>query len=183
MSAELAERPTASPDATGVQSLSNGREGNGKRLTMKAMSLIMSLADAGKTQTEIAQVVGCSIPTVSRTLDNLTDNRALARRQLEAAAPQLVKTIKQSKDAATALRALGKLDVVREDGPQSTANIAIVIGQPGQPLMPPSIAIQALSPVDNSASALSPQREIAVSRDMTQAKATPIEGVSPPSVA
>jgi DNA-binding MarR family transcriptional regulator len=156
----LAERP---PDASGVQQLSNGREGNGKRLTMKAMSLIMSLADAGKTQTEIAQVVGCSVPTVSRTLDNLTDNRALARRQLEAAAPQLVKTIKQSKDAATALRALGKLDVVREDGPQSTANIAVVIGQPGQPLSPPSITIQAVGAETSPLSPLGSQQLAAVS--------------------
>ena len=135
MSAELAERPSE------VQTLTNGLEGNGRRLSNRAKGLILSLTDAGKSQTEIAQIVGCTISTVSRTLDDLTDNRALARRQLEAAAPNLVRTITQSKDAATALRALGKLDVVREDGPNSSVNVAIAIGQPSTPLAAPSIQI------------------------------------------
>jgi hypothetical protein len=112
------------------------------------------------------------VPTVSRTLDNLTDNRVLARRQLEAAAPSLVKTIRQSKDAATALRALGKLDVVREDNAGGGVNIAIAFGQ-----------AEALSPPVITLSQLSPQPVSAVSGDVLEAKATPIEGVSPVRVA
>jgi hypothetical protein len=147
---ELAERPV---DASGVQSLTNGAKGNGRRLSNRAKGLILSLTDAGKNASEVAQVIGCAVSTVTRTLDELVDNRVLARRQLEAAAPKLVKTITQSKDAATALRTLGKLDVVRDDGPNSSTNVLISIGQPGQSLAPPSIAITAgteirpLSPV------------------------------------
>jgi DNA-binding MarR family transcriptional regulator len=173
---DLAERPQE-------QTLTNGQLGKGKRLSMRAQSLMLQLADAGKTPSEIAQVLGVNCSTVTRGLDQLTDNRVLARRILDAAAPKLVKTIVDSKDAATALRALGKLDVVREDNANSGLNIAIAIGQPGQSLAPPVIQIASLSPVDNLPTALSPQAALAVSDVQHEAKATPIKGVSPASVA
>jgi len=166
---ELAERHT---ETLQVQQFNNGREGTGKRMSMRARSLMLQLADAGKSQTDIAQVIGCSVSTVCRTLDELGDNRALARRQLEAAAPKLVRTVVNSKDAATALRALGKLDVVREDNAGGGVNIAIAFGQ-----------AEALSPPVITLSQLSPQPVSAVSGDVLGAKATPIEGVSPLDVA
>jgi hypothetical protein len=146
----LLDAPQAVSEPPQALALSNGRTGPGKRLSLRAKSLILQLHESGKSHTEIAQVIGCSIPTITYTLDELCDNRILARRQLEAAAPKLVKTITQSKDAATALRALGKLDVVRDESEKSGTNIAIVIGQPGHALSPPTITVQALSPVDNS---------------------------------
>ena len=133
MSTAIAERPEE-------QALTNGKEGKGKRLSMRAQSLMLQLADAGKAPTEIAQVLGVNCSTVTRGLDQLTDNRILARRILDANAPKLVKTIVDSKDAATALRTLQKLDVVREDQAQSS-QILIAIGQPGESLSPPVITL------------------------------------------
>jgi len=140
---ELAERPA---ETYQDRPLTNGKVGKAKRLSMRSRSLMLQLSDAGKTATEIAQVIGCTISTVSRTLDELGDNRALARRQLEAAAPRLVRTVVNSKDAATALRALGKLDVVREDNASASVNIGIAIGQPGMSLSPPVITVQGETP-------------------------------------
>lgn len=134
----LAERPTDTPE---VETRSSRADGKGRRLTHREVSTILQLAEIGKNIPEIAQVVDCSVSTVHSTLEKYADNRSLARRKLEGGATKLVDTVLQTKDAATALRALGKLDVVRDEQDRGGTNIAIVIGQPGQALQPPSIQI------------------------------------------
>lgn len=139
---------TALLSQPGVQHLSDPAKGNGRRLTQREVALLLQLSELGKSQTEIAQVIGCNISTVSRTLDQWQDNRQVARRFLEANSPKLAKTIVKSKDAATALRTLQKLDVVRDDQASGGSQVVVMIGTSDQPLSPPVLT---LSPVENSA--------------------------------
>jgi hypothetical protein len=136
---DLAERPTETPRE---QAFSDPAKGKGRRLTKREVATCLQLFDAGKTGAHIAEVLRCHESTVSRTLDAWCDDRPLARRYLESNSLKLAKTVVQSKDAATTLRALGKLDIVREDNAGASVNIGIAIGQPGQSLSPPVIEIR-----------------------------------------
>ena len=149
----LAERPTEAPE---VETRSSRSQGTGRRLTQREVATLMQLSEMGKNIPEIAQVLDCSVSTVHRTLEQWQDKRSLARKYLEANAPKLAKTVVRSKDAATALRTLGKLDVVREDGPNHSANVVIAIGQPGQSLAPPTISITQVPSIE----ALSPPSDV-----------------------
>lgn len=156
----------------------------GKRLSQLQLVQILNLHKAGKNNTEIAGIVGCDDSTVGSVLNRFgADTRDLARAALEAGAVKLAQTVVKTKDSAVALKTLGKLDVVREDQAGAGTNILIAMGQPGSALEPPAISISPLSPRIESVSALSPASEIAVSVDRAEAKATPIEGVSPADVA
>jgi hypothetical protein len=141
--AALSEQPE-------VLALSDPAKGHGRRLTQREVAILLQLAEAGKTNTEIAQALKCSLPTVGRTLEQWGDNRALARRFLEANSPKLAKTIVKSKDAATALRTLQKLDVVRDEATSAGAQVVVMIGSSASPLAPPAIEIRPLSPVEIS---------------------------------
>ena len=106
---------------------------NGKkhaRLKPHDRALIFRLAAKGNiNQTEIAKAVGCGPATVSRTL-RLLDTRKEARTILESGAAKLADTVVNTDDAGIALKALGKLDVVREDkeGDQTIGPVTIVGG-------------------------------------------------------
>lgn len=56
----------------------------------RVIKMILALSDAGKTQTEIAQIVGISQPEVSRTLAEYTPVMELAKRRIDAAQLQAV---------------------------------------------------------------------------------------------
>jgi ParB-like chromosome segregation protein Spo0J len=111
-----------------------------ERLTATDRALILRLAAKGNLSQEgIAKAVGCSQPTVSRVLA-LMDTRKEARTILESGAVTLAQTVVDTNDAGIALKALGKLDVVREDRGDQT-NIAILMGTPEHPSEPPIITI------------------------------------------
>lgn len=85
------------------------------RLKPEDRALIFRLAARGHlTQAEIAKAVGCDPATVCRTL-KLLDTRKEARAILESGAARLADTVVTTDDAGIALKALGKLDVVRDD--------------------------------------------------------------------
>jgi len=118
-------------------------EGESKyaRLTPSDRVLIIRLAQKGTlTQDEIARAVGCHKSTVCRVLQFI-DTRPEARVILESGAAKMAETVVNTKDAGVALKALGKLDVVREDasGGVGNTNFIIVVGQPGAGLEPPAL--------------------------------------------
>jgi hypothetical protein len=112
----------------------------GGKLTAEDRSLILRLAAKGHlTQTQIATAVGCSQATVSRVLA-LLDTRGEARTILESGAARLAQTIVETDDAGIALRALGKLDVVRDDRAEAGGPQFIVrYGVAPAPKWPPEI--------------------------------------------
>ena len=114
-----------------------------KHLTTKQIALVIQLTDQGKTQVEISQLLGVADSTISRTLAEFGDTREIARKRLEAGALKLARTVANTKDAAVALKTLGKLDVVREDQAGAGTSVLIAIGQPGSALAPPDIMIKA----------------------------------------
>src|SRR5262245_57381227 len=104
------------------------------RLTPSDRALIFRLAAKGNcTQAEIAKAVGCDPSTVTRTLQ-LLDTRSEARTILESGAARLADTVVRTTDAGIALKALGKLDVVREDGTPAGPQVMIVLGASVDPL-------------------------------------------------
>jgi hypothetical protein len=96
-------------------------------LSPEDRAMILRLGAKGNaTQQEIAKVVGCNQSTVSRVLAML-DTRKEARTILESGAARLADTVVNTDDAAIALKALGKLDVVRDDKSGADGGDAIVI--------------------------------------------------------
>jgi ParB-like chromosome segregation protein Spo0J len=104
-------------------------EGQRARLSPDDRALILRLGAKGTiSQEQIAQAVGCSQATVSRVLQ-LLDTRAEARQILESGAARLAATVAATDDAAIALKALGKLDVVRDDRDSShDSGVTIILG-------------------------------------------------------
>jgi len=139
---------TTQPEAAARTSADTPRDTAkfGRRLTHLQIAQILHLSAEGKSNLEIGRLVGCDDATVGRTLGRFGDTRILARKVLERGSVQLAETVVKTKDSAVALKALGKLDVVREDQASET-NIAILMGTPEQPLLPPAIDITPLSPV------------------------------------
>ncbi|MPZ20148.1 MAG: helix-turn-helix domain-containing protein [Luteitalea sp.] len=161
---------------------------HGKRLSQKEIALILSLDAAGKNMSQIAAGVGCDVSTVSRTLSQYTDHRELARKRLEGGALRLAQTVVNTKDAGVALKALGKLDVVREDAAQGGNSLVVLLGSEAAPLQPPTLSaidvtMAGPSPSPGNANPVSLSADTAVSGELVEAKATPIGGVSPPRFA
>jgi len=115
----------------------------GEALRPSEEAAILDLHAAGWTQTAIAERVGCSQPTVSRTLAEYDDSRPLARKLLESRARDVAEAVIKgivAGDPRTGLKLLGKLDVVREDTQAAVAaTFQIHVGQPGRGLQPPAI--------------------------------------------
>jgi len=116
------------------------------RLTPNDRALIFRLAAKGNsTQAEIAKAVGCDPSTVTRTLQ-LLDTRSEARTILESGAARLADTVVKTTDAGIALKALGKLDVVREDATPAGPQVMVVLGGSVDPLSGRSLSPVALPP-------------------------------------
>jgi hypothetical protein len=97
------------------------------KLAPEDRAMILRLAAKGNiTQAEIAKAIGCDQSTVSRVLA-LLDTRKEARAILESGAARLADTVVKTDDAGIALKALGKLDVVREDREGSGAHIGPIV--------------------------------------------------------
>ncbi len=104
------------------------------RLSLATESAILKLSDLGQTQTLIAQTLGVSQGSVSVVLKELADSRPLARRVIDAAAHKLARRVVEHADVDQSLEILDRISVI-EKRQQVTghANIAVVIGMPGQP--------------------------------------------------
>ena len=111
------------------------------RLTPNDRALIFRLALKGNLmQSEIAKAVGCDPATVCRTL-KLLDTTEEARLIMKSGAAKLADTVVNTDDAGIALKALGKLDVVRDESGGVGIGVTINIGQPGQPVTLPVIDV------------------------------------------
>jgi ParB-like chromosome segregation protein Spo0J len=116
------------------------------RLTPNDRALIFRLAAKGNiTQAEIAKAVGCDPSTVTRTLQ-LLDTRSEARTILKSGAARLADTVVKTADAGVALKALGKLDVVREDATRAESQVVVMLGATRDPLAPPESDVIAEPP-------------------------------------
>lgn len=120
-----------------------------KRLPQRKIARIIELADDGHTGKRIAEIVQCSEATVSRTLQTWADVRPLARRLLESRAVKLAETVVKTKDAGVALKALAKLDVVREDAAPGGNQVMVVLGATVDPLTGKALS-PSVSPVFHS---------------------------------
>lgn len=115
------------------------------RLSRADEALILKLAEDGRTQTEIAQLIGCSQPTVSDILRDFGDTRILARkrthnRALDVANAAIEGSIIAANDGKpeAALELLDRLEVApkRQVDSGKGTQVLIQIGMPGQPAGP-----------------------------------------------
>jgi Homeodomain-like domain-containing protein len=112
----------------------------GEKLRPIDEATILEMAAAGKSQTEIAQIVGCNQSTVSRTLAEWADSRGLARKYAEAESLEMMQRFVKEASPADILKMQSKLDVVREDKEAAkNTGIVINIGAPGNPIRLPDI--------------------------------------------
>lgn len=126
---------------------------HGRRLKPEDKALIFRLAAKGTTtQAEIARIVGCNESTVSRLLQ-LMDTRPEARVLLEAGAVKLAQTVVDTDDPSVALKALGKIDVVRDDRAEvPDTRIVVMLGG----IEPPKMTLVALPEPAVDATVVSP---------------------------
>jgi len=114
----------------------------GEKLRPIDEAAILELAAARKSQTEIAQIVGCNQSTVSRTLAEWADSRGLARKYAEAKSLDMMKRFVKEAPPADILKLQAKLDVVREDKEAARdTGIVINIGAPGHPIRLPDLDV------------------------------------------
>lgn len=118
------------------------------RLTPADISLILKLRDADKTQTEIAQIIGYSVSTVCRCLQDFQDTRIPAQAKLRNAALRLTERVIDQADVDQSMELLDRIGVAekRQERTGATQGVQIVIGMPGQPAAQPPVLSITSSP-------------------------------------
>ena len=120
------------------------------RLSRTEESLILQLHAEGKTQVAIAQVLGCSQPTVSAVLKAYSNTKFLAKRLLDNSAATLAERVVKHANVAESLDVLERIEVIapKKQDTGRSGQVTVVIGMPGQPAGPePIITIEtSLSP-------------------------------------
>lgn len=106
------------------------RIGDFTRLTPADTALILKLKDAGKTQVETAQIIGCSQSAVSRCLAEFFDTRLEAAHILRGGASELAKRIVKKAGPMVALETLRDLEVSQKRAPDQGkgGGVTVVIG-------------------------------------------------------
>lgn len=94
------------------------------RLTYAETALLLKLADDGKTQTYIAQQLGCSQTTVSHVIRTFSDSTDIAKRKARNLSLKAVDKLEESMDAAAEKGTSGPMD--------SILKIAGVLGDESQ---------------------------------------------------
>ena len=117
------------------------------RVSREKEAAILKLAAIGKTQTEIADAVGVSQPTVSRTLSEFADSREHAKAILNKSAARLAERVAEQANVAESLDVLERIDVIRAKERDSGAHggVQVVVMMPGQAQLEPPVID--LSPV------------------------------------
>lgn len=111
------------------------------RLSRAEVGSLLALSRAGKTQTEIAQALGCAISTVSRWLANTEDTTELAKLRLRSSAVDFVNRVIKDADVEQSLEVLDRIGVAEKRQTQSgNAQVQILIGMPGSPAGPDPLA-------------------------------------------
>ena len=100
-------------------------KGKGSTLRTEQVATLIQLHKLNKTQTEIAQAIGCDQGTVSRWLAKLTDTSDLAGTYLRGSAFQMAKNIVKNGQARDHIAALKGISVLKED---AAAGLTIQIG-------------------------------------------------------
>jgi ParB-like chromosome segregation protein Spo0J len=118
------------------------------RLPLRDMELILRLRDAGKQQTEIAQIVGCSQSSVARTLAKLKETPAVTQALLKSDSLNALTDWKRSRRAAAkrgdhrpAKEWIEMAHPELRAQPGNTSGlggVVINIGAPGKSLEPPT---------------------------------------------
>lgn len=114
------------------------------RTSRATEGLILKLSEAGKTQTEIAAIVGVNQSTVSRTLSELTDARYLAKAILHRGATKLAERIVKDANVAESIEVLERIEVIKpkQQADSGGGRVQILIGMPGQPAGPLPVIVQ-----------------------------------------
>lgn len=119
------------------------------RVTITQLDVMFRLRGLGKTQQEIADVLGVAVSTVNEHLQQLTDTRELAKGIAKAAAAPLTERVIAQADVDQALEVLDRLDVLPKRIVDSHASsINIMIGMPGHPAGPDPFDLDASTVVD-----------------------------------
>lgn len=82
------------------------------RLTYAETALLLKLADDGKTQTFIAQQLGCSQTTVSMILRTFADSTDIAKRKARNLSLKAVHKLEESMEAAVEKGTSGPMDSI-----------------------------------------------------------------------
>lgn len=82
------------------------------RLTYAETALLLKLADDGKTQTFIAQQLGCSQTTVSMILRTFADSTDIAKRKARNLSLKAVHKLEESMEAAAEKGTSGPMDSI-----------------------------------------------------------------------
>ena len=121
------------------------------RLTRDEVALLLQLHKAGKTQVEIAQVLGIDQSNVSRWLSKLIDTSELAKHTLKNGANTLAERVIAKADVTEAVDVLERIGVIapKQESSGSHGSVQVLILQAGQTqLSPPVIDVDdTLSPV------------------------------------
>lgn len=115
-------------------------------LTRSEVALLLKLHEAGKTQVEIAQILGCSQPSVHGWLEKFRDTRTEAIYTARSGAQKLVERVLKQANVEESLEVLDRIDVLPKKQRESSGNqLNVIIGMPGQPAGPDPVVID-LSP-------------------------------------
>lgn len=106
-------------------------KGKGSVLGSEQVATILQLHKLNKTQTEIAQAIGCDQGTVSRWLSKLTDSTELASAYLRGSALRMAKNVVRKGQARDHIQALKGIGVLERDN--TDVKIAIALSLPGLP--------------------------------------------------
>lgn len=102
------------------------------RLSRDEIALIKQLAKTGKTQDQIAQIVGCSQPTVSKWLEIVIDPIEDAKHILRTNAPRLAQRVVKDADVDQSLEVLDRLEVApKRQMDSNRIGLQVNVGMPG----------------------------------------------------
>jgi predicted transcriptional regulator len=110
-----------------------------KRLSAAQIALILQLSEAQKTQTEIAQIIGVTQATVSRTLSKFRPTTQLAELRAKAAALPAVRALVDNMESALKDGDTKPVELVLElagmrkkDSGNQAQQVNVVVGMQGQ---------------------------------------------------
>ena len=99
------------------------------RLTRAEISSLVALHRAGKTQTEIAQSLNCSISTVHKWVHELTDTTEISKLKLRASASDLTDRLIAKAKAPDILEILDRLGVAEKRQQESgKGGVTVLVG-------------------------------------------------------